>query len=83
MKNAEAVNKGEMPSSQLGVTAVDDFTLKVELERPTGYFIKLTAFTDMPARLANSLWVKFLSFRKLRNLLPRENSFSMPLLTRI
>ncbi|MEX0941106.1 MAG: peptide ABC transporter substrate-binding protein [Pseudomonadales bacterium] len=45
VKNAEAINKGELDKRQLGVTAVDDYTLTVELERPTGYFIKLGAFT--------------------------------------
>ena len=45
IKNAEAVNTGKLPSDQLGATAVDDYTLKVEFERPTAYFVKLTAFT--------------------------------------
>jgi oligopeptide transport system substrate-binding protein len=45
MKNAEAINRGEMDPSQLAVVAEDDYTLRVQLERPTGYFIKLTAFT--------------------------------------
>lgn len=51
IKNAEAVNEGEMPATELGVTAVDDHTLEVQLERPTGYFIKLGAFsTYLPVR---------------------------------
>jgi len=45
LKNGEAINRGDMDPSMLGVTAVDDKTLKVVFERPTGYFIKLTAFT--------------------------------------
>lgn len=45
VKNGEAVNKGEMPVTALGVSAEDDYTLRVEFERPTGYFVKLTAFT--------------------------------------
>ncbi|MDG2071770.1 MAG: peptide ABC transporter substrate-binding protein [Pseudomonadales bacterium] len=45
LKNAEAINQGELPTSALGVTASDDYTLIVTLERPIGYFIKLTAFT--------------------------------------
>ncbi len=45
LKNGEAINRGDMDPSMLGVTAVDDRTLKVVFERPTGYFIKLTAFT--------------------------------------
>ena len=46
VKNAEAINRGERPASDLGVRAVDDYTLEVELERPTAYFIKLTAFVS-------------------------------------
>ena len=45
LKNAEAINRGEMDPSQLAVVAEDDYTLRIQLERPTGYFIKLTAFT--------------------------------------
>ena len=51
IKNAEEINKGNLPTSQLGVTAVDDYTLKIDLERPTQYFLKLTAFsTYFPVR---------------------------------
>ncbi|HEK9102144.1 peptide ABC transporter substrate-binding protein [Bacillus pfraonensis] len=44
IKNAEAINKGKAEVSTLGVKAVDDHTLEVELERPTPYFLNLTAF---------------------------------------
>jgi oligopeptide transport system substrate-binding protein len=51
VKNAEAVNAGKLPPSALGVSALDDRTLEVELERPCGYFLGLTAFgTFMPVR---------------------------------
>ncbi|MGB8932625.1 MAG: peptide ABC transporter substrate-binding protein [Anaeromyxobacteraceae bacterium] len=51
VKNAEAVNGGKLPTSALGVRALDDRTLEVELERPTGYFLGLTAFaTYLPVR---------------------------------
>ena len=51
IKNAEAINKGKLPVDQLAATAVDDLTLKVEFERPTAYFTKLTAFsTYFPVR---------------------------------
>ena len=43
-KNSVAVNKGEMPVDQLGVTAVDAKTLKVELESPVSYFYNLLYF---------------------------------------
>ncbi len=44
IKNAEAINKKKMPVEQLGVTAVDDKTLKVELANPIPYFLSLTTF---------------------------------------
>ncbi len=44
IKNAEKVNKGELPADQLGVKAVDDYTLEVELETAIPYFVSLTAF---------------------------------------
>jgi oligopeptide transport system substrate-binding protein len=51
LKNAEKINKGEMKPDALGVKAVDDYTLKVEFEKPTGYFLSLTAFaTYFPVR---------------------------------
>lgn len=51
IKNAEAINQGELPPTELGATALDDYTLEVVLERPTGYFIKLGAFsTYLPVR---------------------------------
>lgn len=51
IKNAEAINNGELPVEYLGVEAVDDRTLEVEFERPTPYFEKLMAFnTFFPIR---------------------------------
>lgn len=51
LKNAKAINEGKLKVEQLGVKAVDDKTLEVELERPTGYFLRLLSFgTYMPAR---------------------------------
>lgn len=44
IKNAEAVAAGEKPLEELGVTAVDDKTLKVELDVPVPYFESLMAF---------------------------------------
>lgn len=44
IKNARAVNEGELPVTAFGATAVDDHTLAVRLERPIGYFDKLVAF---------------------------------------
>ena len=46
IKNAEAINQGKLAPEQLGVQAPDDFTLTIELERPTAYFSKLTAFVS-------------------------------------
>lgn len=45
IKNAEAANTGKMPLESVGVRALDDQTLEVELEQPIAYFDKLVAFT--------------------------------------
>ncbi len=44
IKNADAIVAGEMDSKELGVSAPDDKTLVVELERPVAFFDKLMAF---------------------------------------
>ncbi len=44
IKNAEAIIAGEKDKSELGVTAVDDKTLKVELNVPVSYFLSLMYF---------------------------------------
>ena len=44
IKNAEAVNRGELPLEALGARAVGDRQLEVEFARPLPYFDKLTAF---------------------------------------
>jgi oligopeptide transport system substrate-binding protein len=49
IKNAEAINKGEMQPEELGAKAVDDHTLEVTLENPTPYFVELlTHQTGLP-----------------------------------
>ena len=51
IRGAEAINKGQIPAEQLGVNAVDDHTLVVELEAPCAYFLALTAYaTFLPVR---------------------------------
>ena len=51
LKNAAAINTGQTPRDQLGVRAVSDRVLEVELERPTAHFSKLVAFpTYYPIR---------------------------------
>ncbi|MFD1851984.1 peptide ABC transporter substrate-binding protein [Oceanobacillus bengalensis] len=53
IKNATAVNAGDVPVEELGVIAEDDYTLVVELENPTPYFESLTTFgTFMPLNQA-------------------------------
>jgi len=44
VKNAEAINRGELPIESLGVRALGERVLEVEFERPTPYFDKLVAF---------------------------------------
>ena len=43
ISNAAAITKGEMPADKLGVTALDDYRLKVTLDKPVPYFVSLTA----------------------------------------
>lgn len=51
IKNAERINRGEMPVSELGAHALDDYQLDVQFERPCPYFLGLTAFaTYYPLR---------------------------------
>ncbi|ADG72810.1 peptide ABC transporter substrate-binding protein [Brachyspira murdochii] len=51
VKNAMAITRGEMPVDALGVKAIDDHTLVVELEAPTAYFLEVAAFpTFAPLR---------------------------------
>jgi oligopeptide transport system substrate-binding protein len=50
--NAEAYNRGKLKdASQVGVRALDDKTLEVRLDKPTAYFLYLTAYGPAyPAR---------------------------------
>jgi oligopeptide transport system substrate-binding protein len=51
VKNGEAINNGELPPEALGIRALDDHTLEVELSSPTGYFPQLMTFpTFYPVR---------------------------------
>ncbi|PEJ38681.1 peptide ABC transporter substrate-binding protein [Bacillus wiedmannii] len=43
VKNAKEINKGTMPLDTLGVKAINDYTLEVELEQPIPYFLQLLA----------------------------------------
>ncbi|MBQ3686986.1 MAG: hypothetical protein II932_04065, partial [Treponema sp.] len=53
IKNATAIQAGQMDPNQLGVRAVDDFTLEVELQVPVSYFDQLLYFcTFYPANQA-------------------------------
>lgn len=44
IKNAEQANAGEVAIDEVGVKAVDEKTLEVQLNNPTPYFEELTAF---------------------------------------
>lgn len=46
IKNAKAAKQGLVSLDELGVKALDDRTLKVELEHPVPYFLELTAHTQ-------------------------------------
>lgn len=44
IKNASKILAHELPATELGVKAIDDFTLEVVLETACGYFVNLMAF---------------------------------------
>lgn len=44
LKNGEAFHQGKVPSFEVGVKAIDDLTLRVELEDPLPYFLDLTTY---------------------------------------
>lgn len=46
IKNAEAYNTDEASADDVGVKALDEKTLEVELEEPSPYFLSLTAFSN-------------------------------------
>ncbi|KAA1042589.1 peptide ABC transporter substrate-binding protein [Macrococcus equipercicus] len=49
LKNATAINEGKLKPEELGVKAVDDHTLQIQLEKAVPYFQELLAFgTFMP-----------------------------------
>jgi oligopeptide transport system substrate-binding protein len=51
VKNAVAINDGELDPDQLGVEAKDDRTLVVTLEKPAAYFLRLAStWALMPLR---------------------------------
>lgn len=47
VKNAAKVTAGEVDKSELGVVAVDDYTLEVTLDIATPYFLSLMAFSPL------------------------------------
>ncbi|HAY0630728.1 TPA: oligopeptide ABC transporter substrate-binding protein OppA [Serratia marcescens] len=53
IQNAEQIISGKLPADRLGVSAPDDYTLKVQLDKPVPYFVSLTAnFSLFPVNKA-------------------------------
>lgn len=44
VKNAASILSGDLPKEKLGVRAIDDYTLEIELETPTGYFLDILTY---------------------------------------
>ncbi len=47
IKNAGEINAGNMPVEELGVKAVDEKTLTIELNNPTGYFLSMLSMSQL------------------------------------
>ena len=47
LENGEAYNKGEATADEVGVKAVDDYTLEVKLAAPTAYALNMFAFGSL------------------------------------
>lgn len=43
IKNAKQISLGQLPIEEIGIHALDDYTLKVELENPIPYFLDMVA----------------------------------------
>jgi len=46
IENAEEVLAGNLPTNELGVTAMDDFTLQIRMRDPTPYFLALLSHSS-------------------------------------
>ena len=44
IKNAVKILSGELPAEELGVKAIDSYTLEITLESPTGYFLDILTY---------------------------------------
>jgi oligopeptide transport system substrate-binding protein len=63
LKNGEKYNTGNATAADVGVKAIDDTTLEVTLETPTGFFLELTSFycyfpISKDVNEANADWAK-------------------------
>jgi oligopeptide transport system substrate-binding protein len=63
IKNGEKIKMGQLSPAEFGVQALDDKTLKVELEHPAPYFLNMISFPvffPVPRKLAsiNPKWSK-------------------------
>jgi len=47
IKNAGEINGGKLPVDELGVKALDDKTLTIELNNPTGYFLSMLSMSQL------------------------------------
>lgn len=47
IKNAGDINSGKMPVDELGVKALNDKTLTIELNNPTGYFLSMLSMSQL------------------------------------
>jgi len=65
LENAQLVQEGKLPASELGIKVIDDLTLEVKLQHPTPYFLELCAHSAFSpicksADIYNPSWPKSL-----------------------
>ncbi|MCS6884877.1 MAG: peptide ABC transporter substrate-binding protein [Acidobacteriota bacterium] len=62
VKNGEQISLGELSPTELGVIAQDDYTLVVEMQRPTAFFPKMTShhiFAPLPSHAMDNLLANY------------------------
>ena len=77
LKNGEAIATGKMDVSELGVKAVDDYTLQVTLERPVPYALSMFSFVVFAPINEENYTTLGETYGKDANTLPTNGAFKV------